>query len=297
MYPSPMFGRLGRVLVVTCLTDLSATAWALAQTAEAPQRAADSPAAEVPQSPSRGAGTESRECYPACRQGYLCSEGRCISMCNPACGAGEVCIDGVRCELQTSNQSIYEPPPPPPPEPTPFGKRAHSGLAFHIGFPGDITGSGSEEDLDYTLGLNIRSDFPIAQYVLIGPMFEFGAWRPEPGESAPMRAFYFDIDLFVRGRIPFDLDPVDLQLWAGVPGGLSLSFLNEEIAPNLEGFGVGWNIGALLGGAIHFTDEFGLLLEGGWIRHRLGHKRDPGDGNAQITFSSFVMNTGFIFGY
>lgn len=30
-------------------------------------------------------------CFPACRSGYLCHEGRCVSACNPLCGATEAC--------------------------------------------------------------------------------------------------------------------------------------------------------------------------------------------------------------
>jgi hypothetical protein len=32
------------------------------------------------------------ECYPACRQGFDCFNGTCVSACNPPCAAGETCV-------------------------------------------------------------------------------------------------------------------------------------------------------------------------------------------------------------
>src|SRR4051812_22390550 len=36
-------------------------------------------------------------CFPACRAGYLCHEGRCVSACNPPCGAAETCTPAAEC--------------------------------------------------------------------------------------------------------------------------------------------------------------------------------------------------------
>jgi hypothetical protein len=36
-------------------------------------------------------------CFPACRSGFLCHEGRCISACNPPCSAGETCTSAGEC--------------------------------------------------------------------------------------------------------------------------------------------------------------------------------------------------------
>jgi hypothetical protein len=46
-----------------------------------------------------GARAES-ECVPACRDGFMCHEGRCISACNPPCGAGETCTAAGQCVAQ-----------------------------------------------------------------------------------------------------------------------------------------------------------------------------------------------------
>jgi len=63
------------------------------------------------------------ECAPACRSGYVCLEGTCVSACNPPCGAGETCTDAGECVAPPSSQpspgQVSQPPPgqvsqPPP---------------------------------------------------------------------------------------------------------------------------------------------------------------------------------------
>lgn len=56
------------------------------------------------------------ECFPACREGFLCHEGRCVSACNPPCAQGEVCTAERTCVAQSG---ATDPPPPvesPPPQ-------------------------------------------------------------------------------------------------------------------------------------------------------------------------------------
>lgn len=253
------------------------------------------PAPDAPPSaPYEGAASPApAACVPACRAGYLCHEGRCISMCNPPCPEGSACVDGLRCEPAGGPPRIYEPPPPPPPPS--FSDRAHSALAFHSGLGGSVRRDEATTDLGTTLGFNLRSDIPVARYLLIGPLFQFGAWRPDLPGQTPSRSYIVDIDLFVRGRIPIELDPVALQIWGGVPVGLSLSFLRGERAPELETFGLGWNVGVLFGGAIHFGKRFGIFAEGGWLRHRMSHDHAEGGGRAAFRLAQAQVNAGFIF--
>ena len=41
--------------------------------------------------------TAAPECVPACRTGYLCMEGQCVSACNPPCAAWERCTANGEC--------------------------------------------------------------------------------------------------------------------------------------------------------------------------------------------------------
>jgi hypothetical protein len=162
-------------------------------------------------------------------------------------------------------------------------------LAFHYGFPSDLEVAGEDRPSDSVLGINLRTDTPIAKYVLIGPMLEF-SWY-EPG-------YTFDLDLYLRGRIPIDAGTVKLQFWAGVPLGLSFSFLSDDFStsfrPDLQGFALGWDVGVLAGGAIHLSRQFGLFTEFGWQRHDVSHPRST-DGSVELVLESPVWNVGLVF--
>ncbi|MBN2344497.1 MAG: hypothetical protein JXX29_01635 [Deltaproteobacteria bacterium] len=47
------------------------------------------------------------ECMPACRAGFLCHRGMCVSACNPPCSSGFVCTAAAQCVADTNG-----PPPP-----------------------------------------------------------------------------------------------------------------------------------------------------------------------------------------
>src|SRR5262245_40259580 len=53
--------------------------------------------------------------FPACREGYFCQNGQCISACNPPCPGNQVCIEGRRCDIPlpgSTQPPVFEPPPP-----------------------------------------------------------------------------------------------------------------------------------------------------------------------------------------
>src|SRR5689334_22006718 len=74
-------------------------------------------------------------CFPACRVGFVCHQGQCVSACNPACAPHEVCNAAGECvsacnppcaagELCTHGEcvtvgapNVDVPPPAVPPEP------------------------------------------------------------------------------------------------------------------------------------------------------------------------------------
>lgn len=53
-------------------------------------------------------------CFPACRQGYVCHEGACVSACNPACEPGLTCTGQGQC---VPTQVPYYVAPAPPQQP------------------------------------------------------------------------------------------------------------------------------------------------------------------------------------
>ena len=78
----------------------------------------DEAAAGAPTEPATGQ-PASAECFPACRTGYTCHQGKCISLCNPPCAASEECNAVGEC---VARQAAAPPPYAPPPyAPAPAG--------------------------------------------------------------------------------------------------------------------------------------------------------------------------------
>jgi len=179
-----------------------------------------------------------------------------------------------------------------------FMDRSYSALAFHMGFAGSVERNGASRDLAATLGVNLRADIPVVRYLLVGPLIQFGAWRTQTpsGGQTPDHNYYLDIDLYVRGRIPIQLDTIGLSVWGGVPIGLTMDFLGDDEGAGLDGFAVGWNVGAMAGAGIHFTKKFGMFTEFGWMQHKMSHDFSSGGGSADFWMGQGVFNIGFIIG-
>jgi hypothetical protein len=55
------------------------------------------PPSSSPPAPETSPTIAAQECAPACRTGYLCMEGQCVSACNPPCAAWELCTANGEC--------------------------------------------------------------------------------------------------------------------------------------------------------------------------------------------------------
>ena len=97
--------------------------------------------------------------------------------------------------------------------------------AFHYGFSSNVLVNDEDGPRGPVLGANLRSDHPLAGYVLVGPMFEFASYE---------LGYYFDLDVYVRARVPIDAKKVQFQIWAGVPVGLTFDFLSGDLARTLD---------------------------------------------------------------
>jgi hypothetical protein len=236
-------------------------------------------------------GRDAKACFPACREGYVCNGGQCVSMCNPPCPSDQVCIEGRRCDLPVPAQRpIFEPPPP---LQKTFEDRRFFMMAFHYGFGGNVEANGAETSADSTIGFNLRGDVPIERYLLIGPLLQFGAWRADVTPT-PSRNFYIDLSLFLRGRIPITTESANFQIWAGVPVGVTFDILGQSLA-GASDVGLGWNVGVSVGGAVHFTPRFGMFAELGWLQHKMHHSGDQTGPGIDFRVAQQVLNLGFVF--
>jgi hypothetical protein len=202
-------------------------------------------------------------------------------------------VEGRRCEPPPPTASPaaarpYEPPPPPRKE---FEALSFTMLGFHLGLPGNVDRDGLARDLDSTLGFNLRADAPVAKYVLLGPMLQLGSWRPST-TPASSHDYYVDLDLLLRFRVPITTTKLNYQLWLGMPVGVSIDLLGNS-EPEAQP-GIGWNIGVLFGGALHFTPKFGLFAEAGWQQHRFQHSREN-ESDLDYKLQQALLNLGIVF--
>ena len=163
-------------------------------------------------------------------------------------------------------------------------------LGFHYGFPGQVELEPTTSDLAPTYGFNLRGDVPIERFLVLGPLFQFGTWRPDTA-PAPSRSYYVDADLYIRARLPITANPVSFQLWAGVPIGLTFAVLGPDL-PGVSSAGIGWNVGVLVGGAVHFTPKLGMFAETGWLQHKATY---GGDVPLYVRLSQWTLNVGLVF--
>lgn len=94
--------------------------------------------------PAPGTPGSSAGCTPACRSGYICYQGQCISACNPPCAAGEQCTAAGECVAQGAGAqpappaAYGQPSPqgqPPAPQPQPSGQQPSVQQAAPYGQP------------------------------------------------------------------------------------------------------------------------------------------------------------------
>jgi hypothetical protein len=71
----------------------------------------------------------SEDCAPACRKGFLCNKGTCVSACNPPCVAGETCTSAHECVAGTGKAATAPNAPvdTPPDNPATTGSSENEG--------------------------------------------------------------------------------------------------------------------------------------------------------------------------
>ena len=84
--------------------------------------------AQVPSTPGGGVAGAAPGCVPACRSGFVCNQGQCISMCNPPCAAGDLCTANGEC-VRGSPPSPDAPPPVTPAQPVSMSSNGYADAA------------------------------------------------------------------------------------------------------------------------------------------------------------------------
>lgn len=141
-----------------------------------------------------------------------------------------------------------------------------------------------------SVGFGTRFEAAITQYISIGGLFEFASLgldgvRIFGFALTPDRAKIMDFDVWVKGGTRFDLGPGELEVYGGIPFGLTVGItsFNDERETN-----PGYNLG-LLGGAQYWFDRFGVFTELGYRFHKI---IDGGEVRQSSRLSQIVWHLG-----
>ncbi len=151
-------------------------------------------------------------------------------------------------------------------------------------------------DLEPSVGFDLRSEVPVADFLVIGGWLQFLSFETDASESE--REETFGIDGFVRGRWVFDVAPeVFLEPYVLVPIGLTLAVL-----PDSDGSGddiwPGFNTGVFAGVQVLHGSGFGGFVEVGW-RHAEVFREETlpfvGDVDLALVVNEVALNLGVVF--
>lgn len=177
-----------------------------------------------------------------------------------------------------------------------------------FGFGGDVRIRGGAIDvpdpgLRTSLGVAVQSEAPLSRYFSFGGLIGALWINPEAIEGVTLdRNFLVDINIIPKFRLPFDLGVNHGEFYVGVPGGLTLSFLDRTFEDTLGDdvrIGLGFNVGVVVGAQFFLTRSFGILGEVGYQYHWIRHTADDplaGTFDADLSFGQFVVNAGIVFG-
>ena len=282
---------------------------ASAAAAQTPATSQSTQPAPVPLPPPQ----PNNQCYPACRPGFLCAEGQCISECNPPCPADQICSNG-ECELPNSaappppvgpTTPAHGPPPsaglPQPPAPAPaqtygdrryfVGAEEHDGfmlrLALGMGF-GQATFGTFDQELDLS-GLSASFSLDIGGE--IAPNFNLhgrlaSASLPSPSMSIDGRRVSSNTNTNISASVlgigaTYYVMPINLYI-TGVFG-LSHILLSDDFRRRRSN--AGWALNLDVGKEWWVSDDWGLGVAGRFWLTRVAEEASDDD----LTLAVFAV--------
>ncbi len=179
---------------------------------------------------------------------------------------------------------------------------AGSASAGNVSVGGTTFNASGSTDLHPTFGGGFEYMHPLHRYFVLGGLFGIHSWQTSGGGS---RNLMLDLSLVPQGRFP--VTP-DVELFLGLPVGLTLDFLNNASASaagvNVSaGTGVGFNLALLFGARFALSKSVGLLAEIGYTLHDFSHTikvQTPIAGisasaSADYTLEQLALNAGVYF--
>ena len=170
----------------------------------------------------------------------------------------------------------------------------------------DAEGPGTpfESDMLTTFGLGVQFEFPVHKLFVLGggPIISFV--NDESNDDADYgRSILLDASVYPKVRYPFGSGSTTAEVYAAVPVGLSVMFLNGDITDAADDVGAdistpfGFNLGFMAGAQVSFAEGWGLFGQLGYKYHSVAYTIEaPGftDTDLDLTYGQFQLNAGAV---
>jgi len=162
-----------------------------------------------------------------------------------------------------------------------------------------INDSGTEVDLEPSVGFELRAEVPVLDFLVVGGSFGFLSVEaePSPWTGAWEREETFSFSGYVRGRWVFEAirSTLFVEPYVLVPLGFTMAVLpdggrDDEIWP-------GWNTGVLFGAQLLHRSGFGGYVEMGW-RHAEVYREQAtifGTADLSLVLNEMALSFGFVY--
>ena len=161
---------------------------------------------------------------------------------------------------------------------------------------GGKAADGGSVDLDPTFAGAVHYEHPLHRYFVLGGYLAVASWNTSVGNDIGYdRSLMTDISVLPKLRLPLERE---LELYLAFPAGLTLDFGGgDSIGATSSDVGLGYNVHALFGGQLGFTDDLGLMGEMGYGLHHFSHTYDTPVGTVDVspTLQQFVITLGMYF--
>ncbi len=210
-----------------------------------------------------------QECVPACRQGFVCMKGSCVTACNPPCAQGETCTAKGEC---VANQTPA----------APAGMSGTDGKSWTASVKGGLLFPGEVYFAEYDAYADTNSGPLLIGQVdaLLGPKFSAGAVLLLAFTGIDQgSARITTIGPTLKARFAFDR----FELRPGLV--LGYQMITPEEGDGSQGFDAGLLVEGVFspGGTLHGAVELGFITQ-------------PAGGNdaTDLTFGPIVYVAGGI---
>lgn len=162
-----------------------------------------------------------------------------------------------------------------------------------------ITDQHGDADLDPSVGVDLRAELPVLDFLAIGGMFEFLGTLVDATDAEREESFSFDAYARARWVIEVAEDSFYIEPYVLLPLGFSMAVLPDDDGSG-DDIWPGFNTAVLAGAQFLHASGFGGYLELGWRHAEVFMGRSVailGDANVSLVMNEFALNVGVVYAF